>query len=70
MVSDGIKVARIQAQHSPRIASTWPGSAFQANVAAVVRHAVTRLNPHRAVRRPAVRHAAPGRSLFARRAPH
>ena len=69
MVSDGIKAARIQSQHSPLIASTWPGSAFQANVAAVVRHAATRLNPHRAVRRPAGRHAAPGRSLFGRRAP-
>jgi hypothetical protein len=70
MVSDGIKAARIQAPRSPLIASTWPGSAFQTNVAAVVRHAATRLNLHRAVRRPAGRHAAPGRSLVGRRAPH
>ena len=69
MVSDGIKAARIQARRSPLIASTWPGGAFQANVVTAVRHAATRLYPHRAVRRPAGRHAAPGRSLFGRRAP-
>ena len=32
MVSDGIKAARIQAQYSPLINSTWPGMALQANM--------------------------------------
>jgi hypothetical protein len=67
MVSDGIKVARIQTQYSPLINSTWPGTAFQASVLSVVRHAVGYLNPRRAGRRPAGRHAAPGRPLFGRR---
>ena len=70
MVSDGIKAARIQARRSPLINSTWPGPAFQANVLSAVRHAAGRLNPHRVGRRPAGRHAAPGRPLFGRRAPH
>lgn len=70
MVSDGIEAARIQAQHSPLIASRWPATSFRGNVGAVVRHATTRLNPLRSVRRPAGRHAAPGRSLFGRRVPH
>ena len=48
MVSDGIKAARIQAQYSPLINSTWPGMAFQANVMSAVRHATGWLNPHRA----------------------
>ena len=39
MVSDGIKAARIQAQYSPLINSTWPGMAFQANMRSAVRHA-------------------------------
>ena len=67
MVSDGIKAARIHAQHSPLIATTWPGSAFQANVAAVVRHAAARLNPHRAIRRPAGT-PHPGVRVFGRKA--
>ena len=47
MVSDGIKAARIQAQHSPLINSTGPGMAFQANVMSAVRHATGWLSPHR-----------------------
>ena len=39
MVSDGIKAARIQAQYSPLINSTWPGLAFQASVLSAVRNA-------------------------------
>jgi len=79
MVGDGIKAARIQAQNSPLINSTWPGPAFPASVLSAVRHATGSLNPHRpgrraaaarpAGRRPAGRHAAPGRPLFGRRAP-
>jgi hypothetical protein len=69
MVSDGIKAARIQAQYSPLISSTWPGMAFQANVMSAVRYARGLLNPHRAGRRPAGRHAGPPRPLFGRRAP-
>ena len=74
MISDGIKAARSQSHHSPLIGSTWPGMAFQASVPSAVRHATGRLNPHRAGRRPgrrpAGRHAAPGRPLFGRRVPH
>lgn len=66
MVSDGIKAARIQAQYSPLISSTWPGMAFQANVMSAVRHARGLLNPHRGGRGPA---AGPPRPLFGRRAP-
>ena len=55
MVSDGIKAARIQAQYSPLINSTWPGPAFQANVLSAVRHATGWLNRTAA---PAVRWAA------------
>ena len=69
MVSDGIKAARIQAQYSPLINSTWPGLAFQANVLSAVRHAKGWLNPHRGARRPVGRHAGPPRPLFGRRAP-
>ena len=47
MVSDGIKAARIQAQYSPLINSTWPGMAFQANMRSAVRHATGWLSPHR-----------------------
>lgn len=68
MVGDGIKAARIQAQHSPLISSTWPGLAFQARVLSAVRHAKGRLNPHRPARRPAGRHAAPAHPLFGRHA--
>jgi hypothetical protein len=59
MVSDGIKAARIQAQYSPLINSTWPGVAFQANVISAVRHATGWLSPRRGARRPARRAAAP-----------
>jgi len=74
MVSDGIKAARIQARHSPLISGTWPGRSFQASVLSAVRHATGWLNPHQAgghpaARRPAGRHAAPGRPLFGRRPP-
>ena len=67
MVSDGIKAARIQAQHSPLINSTWPGRAFQASVLSAVRNATGWLNPHRGARRPAGRHAGPPRPLFGHR---
>ncbi len=70
MVSDGIKAARIQAQYSQLINSTWHGMAFQANVMSAVRHARGLLNPHRGARRPAGWHAGPPRPLFGRRAPH
>ena len=70
MVGDGIKAARIHAQNSPLIGSTWPGIAFQANVQSAVRHAAGWLNPPRARHRPPGRHAAPGRPLFGRRPPH
>jgi len=70
MVSDGIQAARIQARYSPLISGTWPGPAFQANALSAVRRAAGRVNPHRAGRRPVGRHAAPGRPLFGRRAPH
>jgi hypothetical protein len=69
MVSDGIKAARIQAEHSPIINSTWPASARQASILFAVKHAAAWLNPHRSVRRPAGRHAAPGRPLLGHRAP-
>jgi hypothetical protein len=69
MVSDGIKAARIQAQYSPLINSLRPTSALQANTLLAVKHAAARLNPHWSVRRPAGRHAAPGRSLLGRRVP-
>jgi len=67
MVSDGIKAARIQAQYSPLLNSTWPGLAFQTNVLSAVRHATGWLNLHRGGRRPAGRHAAPGRSFLGRK---
>ena len=70
MISDGIKAARSQSHYSPLIASTWPGLAFQASMLSAVRHATGWLNPHRTGRRPVGRHAAPGRPLFGRRAPH
>jgi hypothetical protein len=69
MVSDGIKAARIQAQYSPLINSTWPGLAFQANLLSAVRNATGWLNPHRGAPRPVGRHAGPPRPLFGRRAP-
>jgi hypothetical protein len=70
MISDGIKAARSQSHNSPLIGSTWPGMAFQASVLSAVRHATGWLNPHRARHRPVGRHAAPGRPLLGRRAPH
>lgn len=66
MVRDGIQAARIQAQHSPLIDSTWPTNAFQVGVLSAVKHAAGRLKPHRGGRRRAGRHAAPGRSLLGR----
>jgi hypothetical protein len=57
MLSDGINAARIQAQYSPLINSTWPGMAFQANMRSAVRHATGWLSPHRGGR-PVGRHAA------------
>jgi hypothetical protein len=69
MVSDGIKAARFQAQHSPLINSTWPTRALPANIQFAVKHAAAWLNPHRIGRRQAGRHAAPGRSLLGRNAP-
>ena len=69
MVSDGIKAARIRARYSPLINSTWPGPAFQASVLSALRNATGWLNPYRAARRPAGRHAGPPRPLFGRRAP-
>ena len=50
------------------INSTWPGTAFQANVRSAVRHATGWLSPHRGGR-PVGRHAGPPRPLFGRRAP-
>jgi hypothetical protein len=70
MVGDGIKAARIHAQYSPLISSTWPGTAFPASMRSAVRHAAGWLNPPRARRRPPGRHAAPGRPLLTRRPPH
>jgi hypothetical protein len=67
MVSDGIKAARIQAQYSPLINSIWPTRALRANIRFAVKHVAARLDPN--VRRPAGRHAAPGRPLLGRRAP-
>ena len=70
MVSDGIKIAQIQAQYSPLINSTWAASAFQpTNVLSAIKHAVARLNPRWAGGRPAGRHAAPGRTFLSRHAP-
>jgi hypothetical protein len=69
MVSDGIKAARVHAQYSSLINSTWPGMAFQANVMSAVRHAAGWLSPHRGGRRPVGRHAGSPRPLFGRRAP-
>ena len=69
MVSDGIKAARIQAQYSPLINSSWPGMAFQANMRSAVRHAAGWLSPHWSGR-PVGRHAGPPRPLFGRRTPH
>ena len=68
MVSDGIKAARIHAQYSPLINSTWPDTAFPANVRSAVRHAAGWLSPHRGGR-PVGRQAGPPRPLFGRRAP-
>ncbi len=70
MVSDGIKAARIQAQYSPLINSTWSPGAFQTiNVLSAIRHAAARLNPNKGGRRPAGRHAAPGRRAAPGRSP-
>ena len=68
MVSDGIKAARIQAQYSPLISTTWGPNTIQDHVVSALKHAAARLRPHRG-RRPAGRHAAPGRSFLGRHAP-
>ena len=52
MVGDGIKAARIQARYSPLIGLTWEPVSFPVNIAAAIKNATTRLNPHRG-RRPA-----------------
>ena len=67
MVSDGIKAARIQARYSPLIGLTWEPVSFPVNIGSAIKSATTRLKPHR---RPAGRHAAPGRSVLGRRAAH
>jgi len=67
MVSDGIKAARIQARYSPLIGITWEPIGFPVNMRSAIRQATARLSPHRG-RRPAGRHAAPGRSFFGRHA--
>ena len=67
MVSDGIKAARIQARYSPLIGLTWEPVSFPVNIAAAIKNATARLNPHRGARRPAARHAAPGRRAAAGR---
>ena len=52
MISDGIKVARIQAQFSPLINSTWKARAFlPSNALSTVRQAVVWTNPRRDGRR-------------------
>ena len=67
MVSDGIKAARIQARYSPLIGLTWEPVGFPVNIRSAIKSATTRLRPHR---RPAGRHAAPGRSVLGRHAAH
>lgn len=73
MVSDGIKAARIQARYSPLIGLTWEPVSFPVNIGSAVKSAAARLRPHR---RPAGRHAAPGRratpgrSVLGRHAAH
>ena len=69
MVSDRIKAARIQARYSPLIGLTWEPVSFPVNIAAAIKNATARLNPHRGARRPVGRHAGPPRPLFGRRAP-
>ena len=70
MVSDGIKAAQIQARYSPLINSTWAAGPTQtANVLAAIKHAAARLNLGWRGRRPAGRHAAPGRSFPRRHTP-
>ena len=70
MISDGIKVARIQAQSSPLINSTWKARTFlPSNALSTVKQAVVWANPRRGVRRQPGRHAAPSRTLLSRQAP-
>ena len=68
MVSDGIKVARIQARYSPLIGLTWEPVSFPVHIGTAIKNATTRLSPHRAVRRPVGRHAAPRSAFLGRRA--
>ena len=67
MVSAGIKAARIQARYSPLIGLTWEPASFPVNIGSAIKSAATWLKPHR---RPAGRHAAPGRSVIGRHAAH
>jgi hypothetical protein len=67
MVSDGIKAARIQARYSPLIGLTWEPLSFPVNIGSAIKNATARLKPQR---RPAGRHAAPGRSFPGRHAAH
>lgn len=67
MVSDGIKAARIQARYSPLIGLTWEPVSFPVSIGPAIKSVTTRLKPRR---RPAGRHAAPGRSVLGRHAAH
>lgn len=70
MVSDGIKVARIRAQFSPLINSTWKARTFlPSNALCTVKQAMVRTNPRGGGRRQQGRHAAPSRTLLSRHAP-
>jgi hypothetical protein len=69
MVSDGVKVAQIQARYSP-LNSSWGAVSFRtANVPSAVKHTAARLKPHWGGRKHTGRHAAPGRTIFSRHAP-
>ena len=67
MVSDGIKAARIQVRYSPLIGLTWEPVSFPVSIRPAIKSVTTRLKPRR---RPAGRHAAPGRSALGRHAAH
>jgi hypothetical protein len=59
MVSDGIKAARIQAQCSPLINSTWPGLPGECAVRGPARHGLAEPAPRRPPSGPPRRSAAP-----------
>ena len=67
MVSDGIKIARIQAWYSPLIGLTWEPVRFPVNIRSVIKNARTRLSSPWGGP-PVGRHAAPGRSFAGRHA--